>query len=242
MIAYIILGIIVFFCVLVLLRWFVEAEPKEVFKVLKWLGVILALLLIVWLALSGRLALAFAALPTLLVWFGRFRTVFNVARFFKRFYNPATGAQSSSAQKSQVETSVVRMELDLETGELDGEVLEGPHLGRMLRELTLEQALDVLAYAKSHDEEAVKVLLSYLERQHGYREDDTEDGKYHSDGFKSSMGRGEALDILGLEEGASKAEIKAAYHRLIAMVHPDKGGSDYLAAKINQAKDLLLNG
>jgi curved DNA-binding protein CbpA len=55
------------------------------------------------------------------------------------------------------------------------------------------------------------------------------------------MSREEALAVLGLEEGASKEDIKAAHHRLIAQLHPDKGGSQYLAVKINQAKDILLD-
>ena len=54
------------------------------------------------------------------------------------------------------------------------------------------------------------------------------------------MSRDEALRILGLESGASPDEIKSAYHRLMAALHPDKGGSTYLAAKLNEAKDRLL--
>jgi len=56
----------------------------------------------------------------------------------------------------------------------------------------------------------------------------------------SSMSRSEALSVLGLREGASKDQIRAAHRRLIQQTHPDKGGTNYLAAKINQAKDVLL--
>ena len=56
------------------------------------------------------------------------------------------------------------------------------------------------------------------------------------------MSRAEALDVLGLKEGATEAEIRDAHHRLIAGLHPDHGGSTYLAAKINQARDVLVGG
>jgi hypothetical protein len=56
----------------------------------------------------------------------------------------------------------------------------------------------------------------------------------------STMSRAEALKVLGLGEGASEADIRAAHRKLIVSNHPDKGGSDYLASKINEAKDVLL--
>ncbi|MGB0921758.1 MAG: J domain-containing protein [Alphaproteobacteria bacterium] len=58
---------------------------------------------------------------------------------------------------------------------------------------------------------------------------------------KSNMARDEALEVLGLDEGASADEIKAAHRRLISQMHPDKGGSDWLAARLNEAKDRLLD-
>jgi curved DNA-binding protein CbpA len=53
------------------------------------------------------------------------------------------------------------------------------------------------------------------------------------------MTEAEALRILGLEPGASRDDIRAAYHRLMRRVHPDLGGSDELAAMINAAKERL---
>ncbi|MBL4748188.1 MAG: DnaJ domain-containing protein [Magnetovibrio sp.] len=54
------------------------------------------------------------------------------------------------------------------------------------------------------------------------------------------MSRVDALKVLGLHEGVSAQEIKTAHRRLISHLHPDVGGSDYLAQQINQAKDVLL--
>ena len=55
------------------------------------------------------------------------------------------------------------------------------------------------------------------------------------------MSAAEALQVLGLEPGASREEITAAHKKLMQRIHPDKGGSSYLASRINQAKDLLLS-
>jgi len=155
MLAYLILGIVILFCIYVLARWFMEASPKDVLRILKWIVFFFLLLTIVWLALSGRLGLAFAALPAALIWFNRFRTLLNIGK----------AANTMFGKKKQAPP----------------QTYQGP------------------------------------------------------------MGREEALAVLGLKEGALPAEIKAAYQRLISQAHPDKGGSDYLAAKINQAKDILLN-
>lgn len=65
-------------------------------------------------------------------------------------------------------------------------------------------------------------------------------GRGQSRGRDRGMTRAEALEVLGLNEGATEAEIRAAWLRLMRTAHPDGGGSDWLAARVNQAKDVLL--
>ncbi len=59
---------------------------------------------------------------------------------------------------------------------------------------------------------------------------------------REKLSLAEARSILGVKEGASRDEIKAAYARLMRLAHPDKGGTDGLAAQLNAARDRLLKG
>ena len=94
--------------------------------------------------------------------------------------------------------------------------------------------------AGSSDTETARLLEAYMDR--------TLDGDWRADAAHqrsasqngSAMSREEALKILGLQEGAGEEEIRSAHRRLMMQNHPDKGGSDYIAAKINEAKHVLL--
>jgi len=57
----------------------------------------------------------------------------------------------------------------------------------------------------------------------------------------NSMTKDKAYNVLGLKPGATKEEIITAHKKMMQKVHPDRGGSDYLAAEINTAKDILLS-
>ncbi|UCH76063.1 MAG: DnaJ domain-containing protein [Rhodospirillales bacterium] len=133
------------------------------------------------------------------------------------------------------------MTLDHDTGELDGTVLEGVFKGRVLSSMVLDE-LRSLANEVSSDTDSLNVLASYLDRTHGEAWRDSADGAGGAapSGSSGPMTRDEAYKVLGLQPGASEKEIRSAHRRLMKLSHPDHGGSDYLASKINEAKDLLL--
>lgn len=118
--------------------------------------------------------------------------------------------------------------------------LDGQFKGKLLSDLQLEQLLALYKNYRSTDEQSAALLQAYLDRIHGDKwRSNTDDTK--SSVETGNMGRQEAYEILGLSPDASHEEIIDAHRRLMQKLHPDRGGSTYLAAKINQAKDLLLS-
>jgi DnaJ domain len=154
------------------------------------------------------------------------------------------GERTSGGQSSEVVTDTLRMHLEHATGELDGEVLRGPFAGRSLESLGLTELLDLLADCRREDPRSVPLLETYLDRRepdwraHGAGQGP--DGAGPQAGAGGAMDEATACSILGLAPGASADEIKAAHRRLMTKLHPDHGGSSYLAAQLNQAKDYLL--
>jgi DnaJ-domain-containing protein 1 len=123
---------------------------------------------------------------------------------------------------------------------MDGEVLQGRFAGRRLSALSRDDLLALHAETQA-DADSAALLEAFLDRAYP----DWRAGGASASSAASpaaAMGADEARRILGVGDGASPEDIKAAYRRLMAQMHPDKGGSDYLAAKVNQAKDVLLKG
>jgi len=144
--------------------------------------------------------------------------------------------------KSAVHSSNLEMELDHDTGELDGRVLTGRFQGSRLSALTEDELLSFRREIKC-DPDSRALLESYLERYHpGWQEgvkNFTSGGTGSSD--PGQMSKQEAYQVLGVSPGASREEILEAWRRLIKRVHPDSGGSALLTAKINAAKKVLLS-
>ena len=150
-------------------------------------------------------------------------------------------AGNTGRKQSEVSARILTMTLDHDSGDLSGVVLEGHFKDWLLEELDRQQLDELLAYCQREDADSAQLLASYLEQR--FPDDETVHERAESDHPHNATGlsRAEALSLLGLEEGATHDEIISAHRTLIQKVHPDRGGSDYLAAKINEAKDFLLD-
>lgn len=155
----------------------------------------------------------------------------------------ARPATYSGGQKSTVRSAHLEMELDHDTGEIDGKILTGPMKGTLLSSLTEEELLSLYQEISS-DTDSLALLVSFLDRHHPDWRDNADPDSFgaQDNGSNSqSMSKKEAYEILGLEPGASQQEIQQAWRRLIKAVHPDHGGSAFLTDRINTAKDILLD-
>lgn len=142
---------------------------------------------------------------------------------------------------SQVRSAWFEMELDHARGTLSGRVVAGPHAGSSLDQLDLPTLLSLRAVC---DAQSLALLEAYLDRRApAWREDaqaDAGGGQMGGAASSGPMTEQEAYEVLGLQPGADAATVRATHHALMKKVHPDAGGSSYLAARINQAKDVIL--
>ena len=220
---------------LVLLLWaasvFAKADTRKIVRVLRPAGGIGALALAVFLGVRGELAVAvplgFAGL-SMLGWLP-----FGPAGFGQR-------TSKTPRQVSRVRSAFLEMELDHDTGAMRGRILAGPHEGVPLEALDVATLVGLLA---NIDEESRSLLAAYLDRREPRWRESAEGDAAAGQGAPARSGKmtpEEAYQILGVEPGASTAEIGRAHRTLMKKLHPDQGGSTYLAARVNEAKDVLL--
>jgi hypothetical protein len=223
-------GVAILVGLLLLVYLFVNTDPAKLARALKWIALGAAGLLFLYLLLSERFA--FIWLPLTLAWpyLRRMRSLFSGLR----------GAASGGGQSSEVSTPYLRMQLDHDTGTMTGTVMAGRFAGMQLEELTRANLLDLLRECRTEDDDGARLVEAYLDRLHPDWRDDFTGGQQAPPRAGSDMTVEEAYDILGLAPGADAAAIKAAHHRLMMQLHPDHGGTDYLATKINRARDVLL--
>jgi len=226
------LGGFAILCGLLLLVYlFVNADPARLARIVKWAAVVAAIFAVVALIWSERFAMFLAPMAVLLPAWRRVRSMISGLR------------GPSAARDSTVETRFIRMTLDHDTGTMSGTVLQGRFAGMRLAALRPAELLTLLRECRAEDEEAARLLEAYLDRVRSNWHDEMAGDEPRTGPPPSSpeVTVEEAYAILGLAPGADADAIKAAHHRLMKQLHPDHGGTDYLAAKINRARDVLLH-
>jgi hypothetical protein len=224
-------GGVAILCGLLLLGYlFVNADPARLARIVKWTAIVAAVLALIALIWSERFAMFLTPLAILLPGWRRLRSMMSGLR------------GPSGARDSTVETRFIRMILDHDTGTMSGTVLQGRFAGMRLDELRPPELLLLLRECRAEDEEAARLLEAYLDRVRSDWRDEMAGEQPRGGPPPSSpdVTVDEAYAILGLAPGADAEAIKAAHHRLMKQLHPDHGGTDYLASKINRARDVLL--
>jgi hypothetical protein len=224
-----ILGVLVLVLVLWALNVVSKTDPKVAARVLKGGGGLIALGVAVFLGLRGELAVAIplgAFGLGLLGWLP-----FGPAGFGAR-------TEKSTGQVSRVNSAFVEMELDHDSGAMRGRIVAGRHQGAALDSLSVQTLVDLLAEI---DDDSRALLVAYLDRRDSgwseHAQGDAAAGR--SAASTGKMSEQEAYQILGVQPGASAEDISRAHRTLMKKLHPDQGGSTYLAARINEAKEIL---
>jgi hypothetical protein len=214
--------------------WFLRANSSAIARRLR-----LLLALVVAVGIGGLLLFGVRFLPSFLPeLFGLGGVVLTglIARALR--YRPARGFSApGSGQRTEARTAFLEAWIDHGTGDVGGRVKQGRYAGRLLDSLNESELLGLRGDCAG-DSDSLKVLDAYLDRRLGADWRDKMRAPPAAPGGR--MERAEALAVLGLGEGATGEEIRAAHRRLIQRVHPDVGGSADLAARINRAKDILL--
>ena len=243
------LGITLLVVAMLVSRWALSAPPRQVLRAVSWVGFVIAVGGFLALLITQKLGYALALLAGLIPWGLKLLNLYLLARMLRGVLGGGGlgglggrwGGGATPGRSSSVTSRFLDMTLDHDTGTLSGRVTRGAFAGRDLDSLSQEEAAALWREAAG-DADTLRLLEAWLDRTHpdwrGTAESETEDAAPASG--TGSMGRDEARQILGLEPGASEAEIIAAHRRLITKMHPDAGGSAYLAAKLNQARDVLL--
>jgi len=233
----------------VFVNWLLREDPKRIAAVLRRGALWVAVGLVALLAVTGRLHWLFALGAAAVPFIGRLLSLLRFVPLASQVYSQYQNARAARgagggggpgrADTSTVSSKYLRMTLDHDSGEMDGEILQGDLAGQRLSQLALSDLMALLRRYRSDDSDSAALLQAYLDRYYAHWEQDSDQGRQDTGGG-GSMSRDEAAQVLGVSPDAGREAVIEAHRRLMQKLHPDRGGSDYLAAKINQAKELLL--
>jgi hypothetical protein len=220
-----------------LMRAFAKANPQDLAKIVKRVGGGALIAVSILLAMRGRIDVAL-----LTSGFGAWLLGWSLP-WARHIPGLGGGGSKSKGQTSKVRSALIEMELSHDTGEMDGTVLAGALAGKRLGALDEAALKSLYAEAVVSDPEGVRLLQAYFDRRFpGWRQHAQGDGDAGAsrETKPGAMTEEEAHQILGLEPGAGPDEIRRAHRSLMMKLHPDQGGSTYLAARVNEAKEILL--
>jgi DnaJ-like protein len=209
---------------------FLRADPAKLASGMKTLGPVLLGLVGIAMVVVGREGIGGMILSAAIAWYGSMRMKQPTAKL-------------APGKRSTVRTAALEMELDHDTGGLEGLVLAGRHEGKMLGAMGLAE-LQHLYRELSGDPESRQLLETYLDGRFPVWRKNAETNGGEGLGVApgpGAMTKEEAYKVLGLEAGAAAADVRKAHRRLMQRLHPDVGGTSFLAARINEAKDVLLS-
>lgn len=234
--AYIILAAALLVGGWLIIKWFTTANPKTIRSVLIWTLALLGLGLTLFALWGGVRQIVIASIPMLIPALLRWRPLWHR---IKASMGPKAG------QSSGVETDYLQMKLDHDTGEMLGTIKQGVHRGKHLEEVPLDELVELWRECRVEDPASADLLETYLDRTHGELWRSMASAQEGGDPYQAAQGGAmsekEACEILGVRPGSTAEEIRKAHRSMMQKYHPDRGGSDYLASKINEAKDLLLS-
>ena len=225
---FLLLGFAALIVFLLLTRAYAGADPRALARRLRFGGGIglLALAALMLVRGLGTFAAPVAAAGAWLLW------------------GHGSGTWDSDTQAngpaSRVSTEYLEVELDHATGQIRGRVLKGGFGGRELESLTPAETAQLWQDCRFVDPQSAQILETYLDRAHPTWREDMARTSHASGSTDDRMTRAQALEVLGLSEDATQDDIRRAHRDLMGKLHPDRGGSTFLAAQINEARDVLL--
>ena len=236
-----------------ILRWLYNKNPQQFSRVTVYITLIWVAGFLIYMAVTGRLHWLFVLIAGLFsLGFRYLPIIFRLFPFIKTLRATIAGqraqSKTSTGQTSSVRSRYFNMKLNHDTGEISGIVIAGQFQGRDLAELEID-SFKLLLQEIQADRSSFELLNTYLEHRFGadylnkfgfQSSPDSEEGKTRGASFTDDMTIEQARDILGVDESATRDEIIKAHRRMMQKFHPDRGGSNYLAAQINNAKQILL--
>ena len=232
-------GLLLLYLLLAAIKRFGRMTPADAAKLMRKSGAALGVAGLALTLFRGRFGL-FGVLASALLGLVGKPGAANLGGAFRDVGSGTSGGRSTLARSAWIE-----MRLDLDSGAMQGRALAGPFAGRELDSLGRADLLSLYGACRRDDAEGARLLETYLDRRlAGWREADQGEGQGRGGDRSFSSGamtRNEAYEVLGLPKGASAEEIVAAHRVLMKKLHPDHGGSTALAARVNQAKDVLLD-